>query len=62
MDGTGKTGLELDFTKAQLFVIDMEWLGVGRVRFGFYAYGRIYYCHQIEPIVSFRLFHLIQCP
>lgn len=50
MDGTGKTGLELDFTKAQLFVIDMEWLGVGRVRFGFYAYGRIYYCHQILNI------------
>lgn len=50
MDGTGKTGLELDFTKAQLFVIDMEWLGVGRVRFGFYAYGRIYYIHQILNI------------
>ena len=37
----------------------MEWLGVGRVRFGFYAYGRIQYCHQvinlntlIEPYTS----------
>ncbi len=47
MDGTGTSGLNLDFTKTQLFVIDMEWLGVGRVRFGFYAYGRIHYCHQI---------------
>lgn len=47
MDGTGQSGLTLDFTKAQLFVIDLEWLSVGRVRFGFYAYGRIFYCHQI---------------
>jgi hypothetical protein len=47
MDGTGPSGLTLDFTKTQLFVIDMEWLGVGRVRFGFYAYGRIQYCHQV---------------
>jgi len=47
MKGNGPSGLTLDFTKAQLFVIDLEWLGVGRVRFGFYAYGRIQYCHQI---------------
>lgn len=47
MDGTGPSGLNLNFTNTQLFVIDMEWLGVGRVRFGFYAYGRIQYCHQV---------------
>ncbi len=50
MDGTGPSGLNLDFTKTQLFVIDMEWLGVGRIRFGFYAYGRIQYCHQVTNI------------
>jgi hypothetical protein len=50
MNGSGISGLNLDFTKTQLFVIDMEWLGVGRVRFGFYAYGRIHYCHQITNI------------
>ena len=50
MDGTGPSGLTLDFTKTQLFVIDMEWLGVGRVRFGFYAYGRIQYVHQFTNI------------
>ncbi len=50
MDGSGPSGLNLDFSKTQLFVIDMEWLGVGRVRFGFYAYGRIQYCHQITNI------------
>ena len=47
MNGTGPSGLNLDFSKTQLFVIDMEWLGVGRVRYGFYAYGRIQYCHQV---------------
>ncbi len=52
MDGTGPSGLNLDFTNTQLFVIDMEWLGVGRIRFGFYAYGRIQYCHQILNINS----------
>lgn len=50
MDGNGNSGLNLDYTKAQLFVIDYEWLGVGRVRFGFYAFGRIQYCHEINNI------------
>jgi hypothetical protein len=50
MNGTGLSGLTLNFAKTQLFVIDMEWLGVGRVRFGFYAYGKIQYCHQITNI------------
>lgn len=50
MDGTGSSGIYLDFKKAQLFVIDMEWLSVGRVRFGFYIYGKIVYCHQLTNI------------
>ena len=50
MDGSGPSGLNLDFTKAQLFVTDMEWLSVGRIRFGFYAYGQIRYCHQVTNI------------
>lgn len=50
MNGTGPSGLNLDFTKTQLFIIDLEWLGVGRIRFGFYAYGRIQYCHQVTNI------------
>lgn len=50
MDGSGPSGLNLNFSQTQLFVIDMEWLGVGRVRFGFYAYGRIQYCHQVTNI------------
>jgi hypothetical protein len=50
LNGTGLSGLTLDFRKTQLFVIDMEWLGVGRVRFGFYVYGKIQYCHQVTNI------------
>ena len=50
LNGTGLSGLTLDFRKTQLFVMDMEWLGVGRVRFGFYAYGKIQYCHQVTHI------------
>ena len=50
MDGNGTSSLNLDFTKTQLFVIDFEWLGVGRIRYGFYAFGKINYCHQILNI------------
>jgi len=47
MDGSGPSGVALDFTKSQIFVIDFEWLGVGRVRFGFNIDGVTYYCHQV---------------
>jgi hypothetical protein len=46
-DGTGISGVTLNFEKNQLFVIDLEWLSAGRIRFGFYLFGRIFYCHQI---------------
>lgn len=46
MDGTGPSGIELDFTKTQIFWFDLEWLGVGRVRFGFVHQGKIYVCHE----------------
>ena len=52
MDGTGISSISLDFTKAQLFVIDFEWLSVGRIRFGFYLFGKINYCHQITNLNS----------
>lgn len=46
MDGNGQTGINLDFTKAQIFFFDFEWLGVGRVRMGFVIDGILHYCHQ----------------
>lgn len=48
MDGTGKSGITLDFTKTQILFIDFEWLGVGRVRMGFVVDGKIYYAHEFN--------------
>jgi hypothetical protein len=38
----------LDFSKAQIFTADFEWLGVGRVRCGFVIDGSIVYCHEFN--------------
>jgi len=45
-DGTGTSGYTLDVTKAQILVVDYEWLGVGRVRCGFVIDGIIHYAHE----------------
>lgn len=45
LDGTGKSGLTLDLTKVQIIQIDFEWLGSGRVRWGFVINGLIIYAH-----------------
>lgn len=48
-DGTGRSKKILtinNFKKEMLFVIDQEWLGIGRVRLGFNIGGIIYYAHQ----------------
>jgi hypothetical protein len=37
---------DIDITKAQIGVIDVEWLGVGRVRVGFIVDGKIIYVHE----------------
>jgi hypothetical protein len=47
LDGYGISGVTLDITKAQILVIDFEWLGTGRVRFGFNINGGTYYAHQL---------------
>jgi hypothetical protein len=46
MDGTGRSGITLDFTKTQILMFDYEWLGVGRVRMGFVIDGLIFYAHE----------------
>lgn len=48
LDGTGPSGVNVDFTKAQLFCVDYEWLGLGRVRYGVYNNGRPVYCHYVN--------------
>jgi len=46
MDGNGRSRVAVDFTKTQILFIDYEWLGVGRVRFGFVIDGLVYYFHE----------------
>lgn len=46
MDGSGPSGVTMDFTRAHIWVIDYEWLGVGRSRFGMFHDGVLVYVHQ----------------
>lgn len=46
MNGNGESGIDLDWEKTQILLIDYEWLGVGRVRCGFVIDGIPVYCHQ----------------
>jgi hypothetical protein len=48
MDGTGTSGITLDITKIQILIIDFQWLGAGRIRFGFVIDGLVRYAHQIS--------------
>lgn len=48
LDGTGASGLTLDTTKAQIFWMDIEWLGVGSVRMGFVIDGKFILCHTFH--------------
>lgn len=45
-DGTGPSGVTLDPSKTQILFIDLEWLGVGRVRVGWVIDGSIYVAHE----------------
>jgi hypothetical protein len=41
------SGKTLDMTKTQVMFIDFQWLGAGRVRFGFIIDGALIVCHEI---------------
>lgn len=45
LDGSGPSGITLDITKAQIFWMDIEWLGVGSVRMGFVINGQFIIAH-----------------
>lgn len=46
LNGTGASGITIDMSKIQTFIIDFSWLGSQRIRLGFQIDGSIYYCHQ----------------
>jgi hypothetical protein len=48
LDGTGLSGKTLRLSAANIFLVDFEWLGVGRVRFGAVIDGQVCYCHEIN--------------
>lgn len=46
LNGSGPSGIDLDITKTHILVMDMQWLGVGRVRVGFDIDGIIVPVHE----------------
>ena len=48
LDGTGASGINLDITKTQILIIDIQALYVGRVRVGFDIGGTIIYVHEFK--------------
>jgi len=47
LDGTGPSGITLDITKTHIFIIDFQWLGVGRIRFSLDIDGVIVPVHEV---------------
>jgi len=56
LDGTGPSGMTLDISKTQIFVLDIQALYVGRVRCGFNFNGQIIYAH------AFRAANILTVP
>jgi hypothetical protein len=50
LDGDGLSDITIDWTKAQILLMDLEWLGVGRVRFGVVLGGDIVYVHEVTNV------------
>lgn len=46
MDGKGLSDIEVDWTNSQIFLADLQWLGVGRVRCYLDIDGNIYNIHD----------------
>ena len=56
LDGTGPSGYNIDLTKINLYWIDYQWLGAGRVRFGIYEpSGARLVCHSFANAGAFNL-------
>ena len=45
-DGTGRSKMDLDVTKDNIYWIDVQWLGAGRVRYGTYYNGQRVVLHE----------------
>lgn len=47
LDGTGPSGVIVDWSKTQIFMIDFQWLGTGRIRMSLFLGGRIQVVHEV---------------
>lgn len=59
MDGKGISRADLDFTMTQILLVDLQWLGVGRVRVGFDVDGVFIKAHEflnagVLPVVYMK--------
>lgn len=48
LDGTGPSGINLDTSKTNIYVINFQWLGVGNVYFGIFFGTKLIVCHMIQ--------------
>lgn len=48
MDGTGDSGIIVDFAKRNIFVITYQWLGVGSAMFGIAYNNKTIWCHEMN--------------
>jgi len=48
LDGNGPSAITVDWTVPQIFFMDFEWLGLGRVRFGLVIDGIPVVCHAFN--------------
>lgn len=58
LNGLGPSGNTLDTNKAQIYTVDFEWLGVGRVRYGVVQKGILIYVHEINNYNSLDTVYL----
>jgi len=48
LDGTGPSLKTLNLDNPQIFFYDIEWLGVGSIRYGFVIDGQLIHCHTVN--------------
>lgn len=48
LDGTGVSGVNIDFSQRQIFIISLEWLGVGNALMGIFYNLRVLWCHEFK--------------
>jgi len=58
MDGTGPSGVTVNFDKNQIYFIDYEWLGVGQVRYGLFLNGLPWVVHTVSNVNALDLPYL----